>query len=541
VDYAYCNGSPPFAVRLEDGVPFKIEGIPYAGLVARAGTDRSDLLFLAGGGEHGGWEKNNPTVVPPAAFRLRFADGALKADLLWSGVNGKSYGSQYTWNIAHEGRWYFRDIVLDGLTGRVLLGSPGARNGPGQAVPGSTYTLAIAGRGDEARICGQGYAEHGSEKREDDLGAVVLCEVHDLKGRRLAANRLRGLPGQHAMRQRNGIPNWYSYANNFTLAGNRILSRSCNEVICIGDLTRAYSDREWSAVAPNLAAQPGLAPALAALQAPDRPVRVAAVQALARLGDAAVPAAPRLLEQMRAADAGQAEAGFLGLCALGPRATAVASNLFDLALGPAGVGASRAQRALAAMGAGAETELVKRMGDEAGYATAMRIAALMDDYDAATRVFARGLLGGKAPRFLPWLPPYERGQELTLRDIVPEAMMVRGWKSRAGAAILAEALPKDVGRDAGTFLSFARIIAPADPSALVPRLGDLRRLLRTSAEGRTWALDAIAAMGPLAAEALPDLRAWRSDPALDARLVPRLDAAIAAVSAAPVAAEAASR
>jgi hypothetical protein len=54
-------------------------------------------------------------------------------------------------------------------------------------------------------------------------------------------------------------------------------------------------------------------------------------------------------------------------------------------------------------------------------------------------------------------------------------------------------------------------------------------------------LDAIAAMGPLAAEALPDLRAWRSDPALDARLVPRLDAAIAAVSAAPVAAEAASR
>jgi hypothetical protein len=110
-------------------------------------------------------------------------------------------------------------------------------------------------------------------------------------------------------------------------------------------------------------------------------------------------------------------------------------------------------------------------------------------------------------------------------------MMVRGWKSRAGAAILAEALPKDVGRDAGTFLSFARIIGPADPSALVPRLGDLRRLLRTSAEGRTWALDAIAAMGPLAAEALPDLRAWRSDPALDARLVPRLDAAIAAVSA----------
>lgn len=538
-DYAYCIGNPPFVVRLEDGTPFKIDGIKDPGIIARVHTDQPDIVFLAGGGEHGGWDKHKPMFLSPAAVQLAFegdpstgsGEAALKAKVLWHGVNGKSHGSQVTWNIYHDGKLYFRDIILDALTGKLLAGRPGARNDLGQAMPGSTFTLAVTGSGGAGRIYGQGYAEHGSEKRKDDLGAYVNCEVYDLEGRRLAVNRLRGLSGQSAMRIRNGIPNWYSYANNFTIIGDRIISRSCNEVICIGEIKNAYSDAELSAIAPKLKGKPTLTTVMAHLDSNERYVRVAAAQAIGKLGKAAAPADKQLLARMQGSNPGRAEAGFLALCTLGPNAGAVATNLVEVARGGDKSARERAKWALAAMGSGAADALIAGINDEAGYQFAMQTAALMEDYDAATRVLARGMLGGKAPRFMPWLPPYERGQELTLRDIIPEALIVRGGHSKAGAKLLLEDLPTKADRDRNKFLSYVRIIAVSDPEALVPRLLELRGLLKAVQEGGrfTWALDAISAMGPLAKEALPDLEAWRAEPNLDGRVSARLDTAIARI------------
>ena len=528
-DYAYCMGRPPFVVRLEDGKPFTIDGISDPGIIARVHTDQPDIVFLAGGGEHGGWDKHKPKFLSPAAVKLSFEGETLKAKVLWHGLNGKSHGSQVSWNIYHDGKLYFRDVILDALTGKLLTGHPGARNSRGQAVPGSTFTLAVTGSGTTARIYGQGYAEHGSEKRKDDLGAYVNCEVYDLEGGRLAVNKLRGLSGKSAMRIRNGIPNWYSYANNFTIVGDRILSRSCDEVICVGEIKNAYGDAELARVAPKLKGRPALATALAHLDSKERPVRVAAAQAIGKLGKTAAPAAKQLFARMQSADPGRAEAGFLGMCTLGPNAGAAATNLVAMARKSDGIALERAKWALAALGPAAEEALVACINDEAGYRMVMQTAALMGDYDAATRVLARGLLGGKAPRFMKWLTPYERGRELTLRDIIPEALIVRGSHSKAGARLLLDDLPADADKDRNKFLSYVRIIAVSDPEALVPRLPDLRRLLKSVQEGGrfAWALDAIGAMGPLAKEALPDLEAWRRQPNLDKRIIARLDMAIA--------------
>ena len=551
-DYVFGNSYPPIAVRLEDGKACPIQG-PLSqspGIIARTDPDRPDVLYLAGGGEHGGWEnKGKADILPPAAIRLLPGQGdALKAEVLWHGVEGKIYGSQVSWMICHKGRLYFRDIILDAFTGKVLAGRPNSRNTPDQTVPGSTLTLAIAG----GRIYGQGYAEHGSEVRKDDLGALVESEVYDLDGHRLAVNRLRGLPGQAAMRVRNNIPNWYNFPNNFTIAGDRILSRSCNEVICIGTVARAFNETELARIAPTLAGSPSLDTVLSHLESTERPVRLAAVQALASLGTAATPACPKLVTLLQSDQPSRAEAGFLALTALGPRAGPAAPDLAKLIVGsvpgrdvvsgrdqsqplttPQEQRTERARQALAAMGGAAVESLIGLLGDEAGYTAAMQTAALMEDFDAASQVFAHGMIEGKPPRFMPRLWPFVRYQELTLTHVIPEALKVRGWRAKAGAGYLLKALPTETNtREAKSrFLALAPIIAVADPGALVPRLDILRSMLKEKVESGYPMVGVLGRMGPLAAPALPDLAAWRAEPNLDQRTAAELDAIIAAIRA----------
>jgi hypothetical protein len=402
-DYLYCNGQPPFVVRLDDGKAFKITGPieKSPGHIVRADPDRPDVLYLAGGGEHGGWEgKGKGEIVPPAAVRLVPGDAdTFKAEVLWHGVEGKQYGSQVSWMICHKGRLYFRDIILDALTGKVLIGKPGGRGTAAQAVPDSTYTLAIAGN----RVYGQGFAEHGSEKRKDDDGAAVVCQVFDLDGHYLASNRLRGLPGQAEFRNRNNIPNWYSYANNFTVAGDVILSRSCQEVICIGK--------------PSL---PAIPPAKA-------------------------------LEMLKSDDPAVALTGFQTICALGPQAAGLAPELAKLAIGavpgrdvfpekgqevPSLPGRpeqriERARQALASLGKAAVPTLVGMLDNEAGFSAAMQTAVLMEDHAAAAELLAHGILQGKAPHLFPSLLPFAASWGgLTRTESLPRALAWRAWAAK---------------------------------------------------------------------------------------------------------------
>ncbi len=448
-DYLYCNGYPPFVVRLDDGRPFKITGPieESPGHIVRTDPDRPDVLFLAGGGEHGGWKgKGSAEVVPPAAIRLVSGEGdTFKAEVLWHGVEGKRYGSQMSWMICHKGRLYFRDIILDAVTGKVLFGKPGGHGTAAQAAPDSTYTLAIAGN----RIYGQGYAEHGSEKRSDDAGAAVVCQVFDLDGHYLASNRLRSLAGKAQFRIRNNIPNWCNYANNFTVAGDVILSRSVHEVICIGT-----------------PAVPAILPAKA-------------------------------LAMLKSEDPATALTGFQAICALGPQAASLAPELAKLAVGvvpgrdsfgekgqaiPVIIGRpeqliERARQALAGMGKAAVPALVGMLGDEAGFAAAMQTAVLMDDHAAAAEVLAHGMIEGKAPRLFPSLHPFAKAWGgLTQTESLPRALELRAWAGKDAAAVFFRALPdKFTDKDArARILMLVPLIAQYDVSVLAPRRDELQ-------------------------------------------------------------------
>ena len=494
-DYLFCNSYPPITVRLEDGVVCPIAGIKSPGIIVRGNPDQRDMLFMSGGGEHGGWEnKGRADILPPAAIRLSPGEGdGLKAEVLWHGVNGAMYGSQLTPMICSKNRLYFGELILDALTGKILSGRPRSRNTPEQAVPGSTLTLAIAG----GRIYGQGYAEHGSEKRKDDLGALVESEVYDLDGHRLAVNHLRGLPGQEAMRIRNNIPNWFNYPNNFTIIGDRILTRSCYEVICIGNTAKPFDEVERSKIAPKLAGNVGLDVVLSHLESPDRHVRLAAIQSLGTLGNAAASACPKLLTMLQSDQAAKSETGFLALCALGPDAKSVAPDLVKLSIGivpgkdvmwkdgtqpltgiPLGI--ERARTILAGMGAAAVEAILPLLNDEAGFTTAMQIAAMMPDYDAAVQIFAKGMIEGKAPFSMPRLPPFVRYPEVTKRDVLPEALNSRAWKTKAGTQILMKDLPADPkSREyKQAIASIFPIVVAADPTLLVPHLETLRAMVK---------------------------------------------------------------
>ena len=531
-DWVYCNGYPPLAVRLEDGRAVKLEG-PLArspGIIVRGNPDAPDQLFLAGGGEHGGWEgKGKSDAPPPASIRIR-PDGqdGLKVELLWSGIEGKQHGSQLSWMICHGGRLYYRDVILDAATGRLLIGQPGSRDNPGQAVPGSTLTLAVAG----GRIYGQGYAEHGSEKRADDGGARVRCEVYDLAGHRLAVNCLRGLAGQAAMRRRNNIPNWFSYPNNFAVSGDRILTRSCNEVICVGDARRAFTPEERRRVAADLAGKPTLHAALAGLDAREWPRRLAAVQALGELGSDAAPAAGGLVERLKAADPARAETGFHALLALGPRAASQAEALMALAQGQDPIRRERALRALAGMGAAIENSLAAALAKADTFGLAYQVAARMDDVDVAARTYARGLLAlDRAPQRLPWPPPFERflkdGAPWTDRagTIARDALAALGSRGKAATAVLAPALKPD---DPARFMTIAVPLAAVDPQAVLPHL-DLLRKLAGDARQRTDAVQILSRLGPAASAAAPELEALLADTKLDGRFRQTVEAALARI------------
>ena len=233
VDLIWCNG--PVAIQLNDGKPFKVVGWKSPGMMVVANTDVPDILYLTGGGEHGGWEaKGTGTNPPPAAIQLAFDGDVLKATVLWTGVEGKPLGANCSTLAYHAGKVYFWNrtgIILDARTGKVLAGTPG--KGGKAAAPNTTQIYAIAGD----RIYGLGAGEHGSEKRRDSAGAKVLAQVFTLDGGKLAENALYGpkLEGAFAAMHRVAhTENWFSYSNPFTISGDRIFVRGCYMLYCIG-------------------------------------------------------------------------------------------------------------------------------------------------------------------------------------------------------------------------------------------------------------------------------------------------------------------
>ena len=128
---AGCN-----AYLLPDGKKLNIEGWTDCGMQTLVKYDEPDVIFFCGSGEHCGWTGKGKGVdpMPPAAVRFSLSGNpsthsagsgtssssgqlTLKANVLWSGINGKYYGGNQPWMLYHGGKLYAPGAgAVDALT-----------------------------------------------------------------------------------------------------------------------------------------------------------------------------------------------------------------------------------------------------------------------------------------------------------------------------------------------------------------------------------------------------------------------------------------
>jgi hypothetical protein len=189
-------------------------------------SDERDVVFFTGGGEHGGWEnKGNPPCSnpPPAAVKFAFEGEALRATVLWSGIDGKSAGECHAGIVYANGKLYHPGgIIIDAATGKVLTGK--FRDRFTRATPSTRHLLWIAGN----RIVGV---------MDDKAGAML--EVYDLDGKKVSSVVLpvvdpTGERLDRVMETTGGARWGFSYGCPFTVVGERVYVRSNDDVICLG-------------------------------------------------------------------------------------------------------------------------------------------------------------------------------------------------------------------------------------------------------------------------------------------------------------------
>jgi len=140
----------PNAYLLPEGTPVPIKGWNDGGMQTLVKSDERDVIFFCGAGEHCGWsDKGNSTFQPPAAVRFAFADGVLKATVLWHGGTAGGgdpnfRGGNKPWMVYYDNMFYhIHGAILDAATGTVKVGKV-TRWGKGSAVPSTDYLLLIA-------------------------------------------------------------------------------------------------------------------------------------------------------------------------------------------------------------------------------------------------------------------------------------------------------------------------------------------------------------------------------------------------------------
>jgi hypothetical protein len=218
------------AYLLPEGRKLKVEGWANHGGTMLVKSDERDVVFFTGGGEHGGWEnKGNSDHPPPAAVKFSLEGDALKAKVLWAGIEGKSSGERHTGIVYHGGKLYHPGgCILDAATGRMLAG---AHRGRVRATPQTRHLTWIAG--------GHVYGLIDTHKGKDGP-AIGLCEVYALDGNKVAENAIP-LPQHDAAKTERiietvGGPQWgFSYGCPFLISGGRIYIRSNDLLYCIGE------------------------------------------------------------------------------------------------------------------------------------------------------------------------------------------------------------------------------------------------------------------------------------------------------------------
>jgi hypothetical protein len=225
----------PQAYLLPEGTRIPVEGWGNHGGTMLVKYDEPDVVFFTGGGEHGGWEnKGKCATPPPAAVRFALAAEpapALRATVLWSGLDGQSSGECHAGIVYWEGRLYHPGgCILDAASGKVLAGKH--RDKHARATPQTRHLTWVAG----GRLYGVREAKPGKDKPGPTLG---VAEVYDLEGRKLAASELPTAPAGGERRDRIvetvGHADWgFSYGSPFAVFGERIYIRGNDYLYCIG-------------------------------------------------------------------------------------------------------------------------------------------------------------------------------------------------------------------------------------------------------------------------------------------------------------------
>jgi hypothetical protein len=232
-----CRGH---AYRLPDGRKLNAEGWTNTGTFALVRSDRRDVVFYSGGGEHGGWEKKGKCEQPPPAAVQYTLDGdRLIAKVLWCGVNGVGMPRNTACMVYYRGKLYWAaGFILDPDTGKALAGpKPGRKPRRGDwVVPQTRHFLAVAAAAGAGRIYGLREKQTGREKNAPRIG---LCEVYDLAGGKLAESTLSRAPAEGEKLQQIihsvGGKRWsFSFSCPFAIVGDRIYIRSNDYLYCIG-------------------------------------------------------------------------------------------------------------------------------------------------------------------------------------------------------------------------------------------------------------------------------------------------------------------
>jgi outer membrane protein assembly factor BamB len=233
------GGGSVTATRLPDGKPLRVAGWGIGGTQILVDTDRRDVAYFCGRGQHSFWPETESAVKPPVAVRFALDGETLKASVLWDGKDFVGAGG-FVGMLYHGGKLYCSAggtaVVIDAASGKLLAGTMDRREMGQPAkrpLPITKHLLLLAGD--------RFYGLNGSERTCDghfETFATLYC--HGLDGKLLGRSVVSAVPVEgeklEQTRSQVGWDRWpFAYGFPFTVAGDRIYVRGFDELVCIGD------------------------------------------------------------------------------------------------------------------------------------------------------------------------------------------------------------------------------------------------------------------------------------------------------------------
>lgn len=223
------------AYLLPEGKKVTVDGWKDEGMQTLVKHDEKDVVFFCGSGEHCGWTaKGDCPTPPPAAVRFAWAGETLKANVLWSGINGKAFGGNLPWMVYDQKKFYCPGKgAVDALTGKILFGDfVSKRYNSLTEVPRTSHLLQVA----NGHIYGLTGAGPGKE-----LAGGAHMDVCTLDGKGVAMNLIPPEVFDKTETEAwNGCALYYNIIGRFahgwafTFSKDAIIVRSNLRMYCIG-------------------------------------------------------------------------------------------------------------------------------------------------------------------------------------------------------------------------------------------------------------------------------------------------------------------